>query len=296
MSRGPLGHGKNWVSDAGGLPPILRGVTRHLMAQGYDESRAIATAVNWAKKMCATGRAFGGRVEVGADARAQACAAVARWEAMKAAALAKPNKDLTAGADCGCTTVDLSFTEQLHPRAPKGTPQGGKFKAKTGSGKGGPPGGVAKQIRDFQRRHGLPVTGRFDRATMAQIHRSRKAKGGGGGKAKAAAANAALDRQDAAEKARVAAALKAASDVLHGKFGGTRTPTSGGGTTAHTVKTGPSKAAKALATAVNNLAPAQRAQWLRTHSIPGGYALVGDRLVPAAVGRARVKAILGRQR
>lgn len=76
--------GENWVSRAGGLPPEIDAVARALRAKGYSTSRAIATAVNHVKSVCATGRAFGGRTEVSAEARAKACKAAARWEAMKA--------------------------------------------------------------------------------------------------------------------------------------------------------------------------------------------------------------------
>jgi hypothetical protein len=49
-----------------------------------DESRAIATAVNAAKKMCATGDTnWPGSQEVNAGSRAEACAAVAEWEQKK---------------------------------------------------------------------------------------------------------------------------------------------------------------------------------------------------------------------
>ncbi len=78
--------GDNWVSRAGGLPPEIDAVARALKAKGYTTSRAVATAVSQIKKVCATGRAFGGRTPVSAEARAKACKAAARWEAMKAEA------------------------------------------------------------------------------------------------------------------------------------------------------------------------------------------------------------------
>jgi hypothetical protein len=74
----------NWVTKAGGLPPYIKRIQKHLERKGMTESRAIATAVNVVKKMCATGDTnFPGKQEVNAGSRAQACAAVARWEAMK---------------------------------------------------------------------------------------------------------------------------------------------------------------------------------------------------------------------
>jgi hypothetical protein len=48
-------------------------------------SHAIATAVNVAKKMCATGDLnFPGHQSVNAGSRAEACNAVRQWEKMKA--------------------------------------------------------------------------------------------------------------------------------------------------------------------------------------------------------------------
>jgi hypothetical protein len=77
----------NWVEDAGGLPKYIKRIEKHLLAKGMDESQAIATAVNVVKKMCATGDTnFPGAQEVNAESRAEACAAVAEWEAKKAKA------------------------------------------------------------------------------------------------------------------------------------------------------------------------------------------------------------------
>lgn len=77
---------KNWVAKAGGLPKFIKRIAKHIQQEsGYDESRAIASAVNAAKKMCATGDTnLPGRQDVNAGSRAEACAAVAEWEAKKA--------------------------------------------------------------------------------------------------------------------------------------------------------------------------------------------------------------------
>jgi hypothetical protein len=75
----------NWVKQAGGLPKYIKRIAKHLQEKGMDESRAIATAVNAAKKMCATGDLnFPGKQSVNTGSRAEACAAVAEWEAKKA--------------------------------------------------------------------------------------------------------------------------------------------------------------------------------------------------------------------
>jgi hypothetical protein len=77
----------NWIERAGGLPPYIERIAVHLHAKGMSISHAIATAVNAAKKMCATGDLnWPGLQNVNPGSRAEACAAVARWEAMKASA------------------------------------------------------------------------------------------------------------------------------------------------------------------------------------------------------------------
>lgn len=75
----------NWVERAGGLPSYIRRIAVHLIAKGMSVGHAIAVAVNAAKKMCATGDVnWPGHQNVNAGSRAQACAAVASWEAKKA--------------------------------------------------------------------------------------------------------------------------------------------------------------------------------------------------------------------
>ncbi len=85
LNRSPL---KNWVEKNGGLPTYINSVATALLREHpeWGISRIIATAVNWAKKACSTGRAFGGRVKVSKAVQAAACTAVAQWERKKAAA------------------------------------------------------------------------------------------------------------------------------------------------------------------------------------------------------------------
>lgn len=80
----------NWVEEAGGLPKYIERIAKHLRSErGMNTSRAIAVAVNVAKRMCATGDVnFPGRQSVNPKSRAEACAAVAQWEKMKAKARA----------------------------------------------------------------------------------------------------------------------------------------------------------------------------------------------------------------
>lgn len=76
----------NWVEKAGGLPKYIERIAKHLHSEkGMDVGRAIATAVNVVKKMCAAGDTnFPGKQQVNAGSQAQACAAVKQWESMKA--------------------------------------------------------------------------------------------------------------------------------------------------------------------------------------------------------------------
>jgi hypothetical protein len=79
----------NWVEKTGGLPSYIKRIAKHVRASGKSESQAIAIAVNAAKKMCATGDVnFPGKQSVNAGSRAEACKAVAEWEAKKKAAKA----------------------------------------------------------------------------------------------------------------------------------------------------------------------------------------------------------------
>lgn len=81
----------NWVEQAGGLPKYIERIAKHLHSeQGMSEGRAIATAVNVVKRMCATGDTnWPGMQQVSPKSRAQACKAVAEWEAMKVKVKAK---------------------------------------------------------------------------------------------------------------------------------------------------------------------------------------------------------------
>lgn len=84
LNKSPL---KNWVEKKGGLPTYINSVATALKRdKGYTTERAIRTAVNWAKKVCATGTTMGGRVKVSSAVQAAACAAVKKWESMKGSA------------------------------------------------------------------------------------------------------------------------------------------------------------------------------------------------------------------
>lgn len=87
QTRGRLNESpkQNWVDKVGGLPDYIDRIAVHLVGKGMERGHAIATAVNAAKKMCATGDLnLPGHQDVNPGSRAEACSAVQEWEAKKA--------------------------------------------------------------------------------------------------------------------------------------------------------------------------------------------------------------------
>jgi peptidoglycan hydrolase-like protein with peptidoglycan-binding domain len=80
---------ENWVDKAGGLPSYIERIAKHLhYEKGKEIGTAIAIAVNTVKRWCAGGgvtKTGPHKSGVSAKTKAQACAAVAQWEAKKAA-------------------------------------------------------------------------------------------------------------------------------------------------------------------------------------------------------------------
>jgi hypothetical protein len=99
----------NWVEKAGGLPSYIERIAKHLhYEKGMSISRAIATAVNVVKKMCAGGDLnFPGKQNVNAKSRAQACKAVAEWTRKKA------RSRVTATEVRDRPLTDLEFAEMI---------------------------------------------------------------------------------------------------------------------------------------------------------------------------------------
>jgi len=67
---------------------IYRAALHMYRERGMPVHVAIPSAINWAKHMCATGdvKSWKGPQQVSPKSRAEACAAVALWNSMKAAA------------------------------------------------------------------------------------------------------------------------------------------------------------------------------------------------------------------
>lgn len=76
----------NWVARLGGLPPYIRGVCRGIMKSGKSFEEALPMAIGIMRTWAAGGPTFGKNTHASAATKAKAAAALAQWEAMKAAA------------------------------------------------------------------------------------------------------------------------------------------------------------------------------------------------------------------
>ncbi|MEJ7568414.1 MAG: HK97 family phage prohead protease [Gaiellaceae bacterium] len=85
---------RSWVAEQGGLPEFIKRVAEHLQAKGMGQGHAIAVAVNACRRMCSDpdGSNWPGPQDVNPKSRAEACAAIARWEQMRAAARLKSGR------------------------------------------------------------------------------------------------------------------------------------------------------------------------------------------------------------
>lgn len=104
LERAP-GKADNWLEKAGGLPPYIERIAKHLHSdKGMTISHAIATAVNTVKRWCQGGtvsKTSGPEKSEGVtpQTKAKACAAVAQWNAKKAKAGVNAGMDRDAYSD-----------------------------------------------------------------------------------------------------------------------------------------------------------------------------------------------------
>lgn len=82
----PLGTGKNWVSERGGLPPFVRAVAHALIRHGHTESEAIQIAIGVMKRAIASGKWASLKGHASGKTLAKSGSSIAHWEAMKAGA------------------------------------------------------------------------------------------------------------------------------------------------------------------------------------------------------------------
>ncbi len=89
----PLGTGKNWVTEVGGLPLYVRAIAHAIMRRGTPKGEAIAIAIGAAKRFLASRHTT-------AQTKARSGTALAQWEAMRAASRAKTGvKDVVNTAE-----------------------------------------------------------------------------------------------------------------------------------------------------------------------------------------------------
>ena len=204
----------NWVEKAGGLPDYIERIAVHLKRKGKTTSHAIAIAINAAKKMCATGDLnWPGLQQVNPGSKAQACAAVARWTAMKAsrdageedpewgdiwhqAAVLDSEDRLHELDNVGDAMNDFSGLEAFDAgpdldtlaaderKAPK--EKDSDFESKHPRGDTGTPeggqfvvkkGSKGSEVEKVQREVGVKATGEFDDRTEAAVRKFQKEKG-----------------------------------------------------------------------------------------------------------------------
>ncbi len=97
---------KNWVENAGGLPPYVRKLARGIMKSGKSKEQAIAIAISRVKKWAAGGD------DVDADTRAKSAKAAAQWEATKAKN--KGKKVIKASREDGVQYLILSSSSSFN--------------------------------------------------------------------------------------------------------------------------------------------------------------------------------------
>lgn len=215
----PLGAGKNWVNKVGGLPLFARAIAHALMRDGHSESEAIQLAIGVMKNWAA------GEGKVTPKTRAKAAAAIAQWEAMKAAshgsrATQSTGKSSSGRPLTGDHAVGHKFYGNQHTGGQGGAPMS---TADAASGLGLTPAQTYLVISQYQKANGMKVTGTANPALLKTIKSSLglhlqgvaigskagpAAKAAGGG-SKSAASKAATAAKSAAAKST--AASKSAS-------------------------------------------------------------------------------------
>lgn len=149
IAKRSLGHGgENWITR---LPKGMQTAWEHswahraavhLVDKGMSVGHAIAVGTNAAKKLCATGDVnWPGMQNVNPGSRAEACASVALWESMKAAAHAQGGSIAKSGEETE-ESVEAVFAElEKIDWNPLDHPRGllGRFIETGGSGGGGGP-------------------------------------------------------------------------------------------------------------------------------------------------------------
>lgn len=179
---------KNWVEKVGGLPLYIRAISAALERSGHPRSEAIQLAVGTVQRWAR------GQGNVTVATRARAAAALAEWEAKKAAAhtTSVPTSERQAinlasstAANAGASSASQGNTaasgggnwnSSAHPRASKGSTTGGQF-ITAGSGGLGSSQQEQDQVKAVQDALGLGVTGSLSKQDASDIAGFQRANG-----------------------------------------------------------------------------------------------------------------------
>lgn len=164
MPAGPHRYRHGWVRIDAATPTAVERATRAVTTDGH--------ALLHGAGMASTAQRVIERVKAAGHSPSVRRVDVAGTPHLHIARQASSDYTATPAA-----TVDLAWNEALHPRGAKGSANGGKFVAKNNAS--APPSNMAANIRDFQRRNKLPVTGVIDAATAKAITAAQTAKAGG---------------------------------------------------------------------------------------------------------------------
>lgn len=135
---------QNWVDKSGGLPSYIERIAKHLhYEKGMEISRAIAVAVNTVKRWAAGGTVteHGTTKTITAKTQAQAAAAVAQWEAKKAASHSHANR---GGKSLELATYSEAQLNSYYKAPP---PKSSTQKKKSGTAPAAPASGKKKVVR-----------------------------------------------------------------------------------------------------------------------------------------------------
>lgn len=147
----------NWVEQEGGLPPFIKRVAKHIMADsGYTESRAIAAAISQCKK---------GRLGP------KGLAAAAQWEAMKASAHSHTAPAVEA--------IELATYSSQQLASAYGKPAGGQTKTTKGKAAASAGGKKKKIVRTAEgaKRYKVPIGSEIGSARNADAAKAQQNPG-----------------------------------------------------------------------------------------------------------------------
>jgi len=164
---------QNWVDKSGGLPPYIERIAKHLhYEKGMDISRAIAVAFNTVKRWAAGGTVTenGTTKHITAKTQAQAAAAVAQWEAKKAASHSHANQSGRALELATYSESELSGYYQAPPAKTSAQKKKGGATASSGKKK------VVRTPAGAARYH-VPVGSEIGQARDANAAKVQQDKG-----------------------------------------------------------------------------------------------------------------------